>query len=98
MSMSLYIAHRRKNASTARRFSMAPFQSLVVCMLNYLLGSIGREWYLRHIIKSNVSLLWPWPLTSWPLRSTDHAAALGTTRLAWAYRYVRWRYRDRVFL
>jgi len=59
--------------NTPLPFSKATFPSLTVRL--YLLVSRDREWCLRHSFKHNFGLLWPWPLTSWPLRATVHAFA-----------------------
>jgi len=40
-----------------------------------LYASIYSTWYLRQPSKCNFGLLSPWPLTSWPPRSTVHALA-----------------------
>ena len=39
----------------------------------YLLDWRYQQWCYCKASKSNFSLLWPWPLTSWPLRLTVHA-------------------------
>ena len=54
-------------------FSKATFPSLTVCL--YLLNSRDREWSLCQASKHNFGLLWLWPLTSWPPRSTVHTLA-----------------------
>ena len=56
-------------------FSKATFPSLTACL--YLLDARDREWCLRLASKYNFGLLWPWPLTSGPPRSTGHVFAPG---------------------
>ena len=51
--------------------SKATFLSLTACLYRPHLRD--PEWCLRQASKRNLGLLWPWPFTSWPSRSTVRA-------------------------